>query len=75
MPCVTPSRAVEDDEYRQIYFDALDHITREMFEDPQCFNDLLKMFKQRDKNEKLLVPNIIKICKLLLVNPDRPVQH
>ena len=27
------------------------------------------MFKRRDKREKLLVPNIVTICKLLLVNP------
>ena len=27
------------------------------------------MFKRRDKSEKLLVPNIVTICKLLLVNP------
>ena len=41
-----------------------------MFEDPpECLNDVVKMFKRRNKNEKLLVPNIITICKLLLVNP------
>ena len=41
-----------------------------MFEDPpESLNDVVKMFKRRDKNEKLLVPNIVTICKLLLVNP------
>ena len=27
------------------------------------------MFKQQDNSKKLLVPNIVTICKLLLVNP------
>lgn len=120
--------ATVEDEFRQIYFDALDHITnaieerfdqpsfkayanleellvkgainqtsevginqikslysdevdvsdlevefkvfKQMFEDPpECLNDVVEMFKRRDKSEKLLVPNIVTICKLLLVNP------
>ena len=41
-----------------------------MFEDPpECLNDVVEMFKRRDKSEKLMVPNIVTICKLLLVNP------
>ena len=40
-----------------------------MFEDPpECLNDVVEMFKRRDKSEKLLVPNTVTICKLLLVN-------
>ena len=40
-----------------------------MFEDlPECLNHVVEMFKQQDKNEKLLVPKIVTICKLLLVN-------
>ena len=43
---------------------------RQMFEDPrECLNDVVEMFKRRDKSEKLLVPNIVTICKLLLINP------
>ena len=120
--------ATVEDEFRQIHFDALDHITnaikdrfdqpsfeacanleellvkgainqasegginqikslysdevevsdfevefkvfKQMFEDPpECLNDVVEMFKRRDKSEKLLVPNIVTICNLLLVNP------
>ena len=124
--------AIVEDEFRQIYFDALDHIMnaieerfgqpyfkayanleellvkgainqtsevginqikslysdevdvsdlevefkvfKQMFEDPpECLHDIVEMFKRRDKNEKLLVPNIATICKLLLVNPATSV--
>ena len=120
--------ATVEDEFRQIYFDALDHITnaieerfdqpsfkayanleellvkgainqtsevgknqiklpysnevdvsdlevefkvfKQMFKDPpECLNDVVEMFIRRDKREKLLVLNIVSICKLLLVNP------
>ena len=45
-------------------------VFKQMFEDPpECLNDVVEMFKRRDKSEKLLVPNIVTICKLLLVNP------
>ena len=41
-----------------------------MFEDPpEYLNDVMEMFKRRDKSEKLLVQNIVAICKPLLVDP------
>ena len=45
-------------------------VFKQMFEDPpECLNNVVEMFKRQDKSKELLVPNIVTICKLLLVNP------
>ena len=45
-------------------------VFKQMFKDPpECLNDVVEMFIRRDKCKKLLVLNIVSICKLLLVNP------
>lgn len=44
---------------------------RNMFEEenPACLDDIIKQLKTNQRTERLLIPNIIKVCKLLLVNP------
>ena len=44
---------------------------KEMFDDiPECFDDIWNQLKiQTTKHQRLLIPNVIRICKLLLVNP------
>ena len=63
---------------KSLYFDEVDafhlevefKVFKQMFEDLlECLNHVVEMFKRRDKNEELLVPKIVTICKLLLVNP------
>ena len=43
---------------------------KEFFDDkPECFDEIHYQLKTISKQERFLVPNVIHICKLLLVNP------
>ena len=75
---INQTSEVDINQIKSLYSDEVDvsdlevefKVFKQMFEDPpECLNDVVEMFKRRDKSEKLLVPNIVTICKLLLVNP------
>jgi hypothetical protein len=36
---------------------------------PICFDDIHKQLKDMPREERLLIPNVITICQLLLINP------
>jgi hypothetical protein len=66
------------EQVKKLYPDEIDvsalvsefHLFQQMFdESPECLDDIMKVFKRRDKKERLLIPNIITTCKLVLVNP------
>ena len=36
---------------------------------PECFDDIHSQLKAQSKHKRKLIPNIMRICKLLIVNP------
>ena len=46
-------------------------ILKTIFKDskPECFKDVLDKVKKLSKSQLVLIPNTVKICHLLLVNP------